>query len=420
MEKTREALEARISYIPEGESKEFAEEARLLAFLKDRKDADELITCNGYQLLVNQLEDNPIAVMGDMYPEDDARFKDLHSCVDKDELVRIMQGNGFLLSFPYKQSSTGRTALPIAASVESSMYERSKTNCQYIMQEGTDSKRECITLDERSKLVSDAFSKTKRKLHLLIRNGMVWAINDDIHTHTPEYDLLWRLFESLTVFEDYEVKTSFFYNDTSFVRIEICDPVAEKALKAVFEEAELPCEDLHLGVQFFDGVRANASSRLQAVAFLNGCAIPVGEDIRMEHRNDRGVKSASLALWGTKCTELYSVIKDSASAMKKLSDMRIMHPGGVLRLAALREKFPVEATIRVASWFESIHPRTCSALDVYCALFDIIDEYAQGTKLTPVARLGWDEKCARFLRKMGREITDAALSEEAYRILSKG
>ncbi len=413
METTRAELEAKLCFIKENQFKEFESEADMFAFLSSRKENDELVSCKGYQITVKQLDNMPLLIFsGDVKKT----LPDLNPLVDDDELCRIMNENMFLISFPYDRN---RTALPIAQTVECAMYDRSKTNCAYITQENPDARRNVISLEERSKLVTDAFSKTKKDVHILVRNGLVWAINDGVHTHTPEYDLLRRVFAAITKFEDYELVRSFFYNDASFVRIMIHDSAAEKELATVFTETGIECKECKLGVQFFDGVRANSSSRLQAVAYIDKKVIPVGEDIRMEHRNDRGTNSASLELWSKKCDQLYSLIKDSTEAMRKLAKIRIKNVGGTLRMAALKEKFPIEATINVSNWFESQHPHGCTALDVYCALFDIVEEYEDSLEkeMSPITKLGWDEKCARFLKK---DVVDVALSEEAFRAISKG
>ena len=410
----REDLVKHISFIPETGMKTFSVEAEMFEFLKDRKALDEVVECHGYDIVSDQLENNKLIAATGGYAGD-KRLIYRNELVTDDELCHVMENRMFLLSFPYRGD---RTQLPVAISVEDQMYKRSKTNCAYIMQEETDARRDVLLCDERSRLVTDGFAKTKSKVHLLIRNGLVWAINDGIHVHTPELDLVESLFDSLMDFEDVELKSSLFTNDSTYVRIGITDSKSEKLLVGLLDDIGFAYETVSLGVQFTDGTRGNSASRVQPILEIDGRPIPFGNELRMEHRSDRGDKSSSIEYWRTLCGQMYSLIEDSTEQIKKFAGIKIKNPGGTLRMAAFKEKFPLEATLKVASNLEYSFPGGCTALDIYVALYDIIDVYAESISdgMTPIARLGWEEKASRFLK---RDVTDIDLSAEAYLALCR-
>lgn len=94
-----------------------------------------------------------------------------------------------------------------------------------------------------------------------------------------------------------------------------------------------------------------------------------------------------------------SLISQTEKRVLNLASIQIEHAGGCLRNIAAKLHLPKEAALQVGEDMDDMYPTGCTALDVYCNLYEIIQvkQRQQGENFTPSQLLAFNEKVSKAL-----------------------
>lgn len=94
-----------------------------------------------------------------------------------------------------------------------------------------------------------------------------------------------------------------------------------------------------------------------------------------------------------------SLITQTEKRVLKLASVQIENAGGCLRNIASKLHLPKEASLQVGEDMDDMYPTGCTALDVYCNLYEIIQvkQRQQGENFTPAQLLAFNEKVSKAL-----------------------
>ena len=93
-----------------------------------------------------------------------------------------------------------------------------------------------------------------------------------------------------------------------------------------------------------------------------------------------------------------ALVTQTEKRVLNLASIQIEHPGGCLRNIASKLHMPKEASLLVGEDMDDMYPTGCTALDVFCNLYEIVQvKQRQGEDFTPAQLLAFNEKVSKAL-----------------------
>lgn len=377
-----------LSFLNDEEVRNFASKEALHEFIDDRKANDEWIHAYISETSVVGVPKNSPILIPSLKEEHDIEATDeaLESC---------MQDMGLLLKFPYHDKMT---TMPLRFTAITSTFERAGLTGRTLRNSGEDS----LAPETKAEWLSIALSLYKDTMcKILVRDGKVSTNRSQEYTILPTDELISALeatlrknwsgysFQSGTASHEYLV-AQYEYNDTS----------AENRVSAVLRRCGVSdSNDVKLGVRFVTSDVGNSAATLHPLLMLGNREIILGDVLALEH-----TKSSSIEKWTTDVLPKLSMLAvDAERKIEELANIKIKHPGGCLRNIASTIRLPKEASIQTGDELDALYVGSCTALDVFSGLFDIVslneERYLNSPcgGYTPTQKLRYQELCTQAL-----------------------
>lgn len=258
---------------------------------------------------------------------------------------------------------------------------------------------------EKALIGNMGLQHNKGMMQILIQDETVVTMRSSEYTHLPIKGIV-EAYEEIMSHEFAAVNFSRGTIDRQLMILEyeLVDDAKQKNLAATLRRLGFDCEEVRTYHRIVTSDVGESSVRIYMMYDLgNGRRIISGEQASLAHN-----KGASIERFKDKtCRHAISLLFQAEKTIERLAEIQIENPGGCLRNIASKLHLPKEASLIVGANMDAMYVSGCTALDVYCMLYEIIQEreIQLEESFSPFQLLQINEKISKALL-MNFEVSD--------------
>ena len=300
---------------------------------------------------------------------------------DNEEAKKLLEAEAEIKPFAKGISLCGQNFIVDPEAATTSLYQRGQ-----IM--GPIFKK--LKTDEVCDILNTCYGARNGDARVLIRDGKVWAAHCATEYQVlPQGRLLTTLKKSLEKnFGVVSLIGAQIEKSYTVAVFEIDSPKAAAAIKHAMQKYGLNF-DGKLLLKFVTSDTASSSVRLVPLMSISGSFnIGIGTPLSLAHRSN-----ATVSKFSDLCESLYSLYERAPEKINELGKETIYNPVDCFLNLCKSQRFPKALSYETAELFSYTVGKTCTSLDIYCQLWEMI---ASGG-LTGTAALNLEEGILRCL-----------------------
>lgn len=309
---------------------------------------------------------------------------------DPDNLSCI-EDTGLFLVFPYKDSMavypTRRIAFP-------SICKRADDDAMVMFRFEQKANKQVLPINEKADRLTRDFQLYSDNCKILLRDGKVSAALSKEYVILPADEMVEILEQQLKAdHPDFTFNRGMVSHEYLVVEYLMNDEEMEQTFRLLLNNAGADISELHAGIRF--STSDIGASKVYASIFYDadGIRTTCSSGVSLEHKGE-----ASPEKFKEGCKTLGMMFKESEDLIESLGNMEISDVAGVVQ--EIRENyniFPKGISEKVESELRMQYPTGGTAIDAYLALNDIVQRYANESKLSPTRYLQISEQVAKLM-----------------------
>ena len=359
----------------------FIDENQTEAFLTDMCSKDKWFRVATSDLLSKSMTDSPLSV------QDERMSKNFIGVTD-DAILDTMQNSALVLSYPDKARyerpdallrDTAVAGLLDRAGIRGSALKRvkKKNPANYVM------------------LVNTCLDVWSNQALLLERGGKISAIHggDNKDYAVLPQDELFNVLKTTMAKESASFVDAYIDHTVTLAEYQLPKGSLSKCEQTMADHGYPLDPNWFPRLKFYTSDTSNSSVTLSAQIQNGSSMIPVGNPIRLNHRN-----GATVADFEKKFDKLFAMFKDGFNRMVELVNCPVFAPAKMAEQLAKANNLPLRplATVIAERMLKGEMTGTATAFDVYVVLADSVAAYRKATGSTQMA-LVMEETLARIL-----------------------
>lgn len=124
---------------------------------------------------------------------------------------------------------------------------------------------------------------------------------------------------------------------------------------------------------------------------VSGRSIMLGQPITLTHKNKHSLVDFTMNI-----TKIGAAFQDAEEKLEKMKEIRVKHPASCLMRAAKQIGLPKKTSCEMAESIEALYGANCLQIDVFFALYDILEAYDADKALPISNRIVLEEGISRI------------------------
>lgn len=306
-----------------------------------------------------------------------------HKCIEED---------GMFLAFPWNESYK---ILPLMSVGYPSILKRLEMDCGAMTRFSVKADKLPLPADEKGQMLTRIAQLNSKLCYVVTLDGKVPSVVSDQYVQLPYDDLIHTMTDVLTKeHPDIKFQDGTLTYEYLVANYQLNDTMMEESLRLTLESAGRKVDSLSAGITFSSSDLGLSSVFLTLYLNLNGIRISLGDGIRMEHKGEE----ASMENFQKKCKELGRVLQENEERIEELGLMKVTDVPGVVKAVASKSPFlPKAATDRVISDLVAAGVDSGTGIDVYLALYEIVQIHMNTQKVSDERFLAMTEGVAKLM-----------------------
>ena len=233
----------------------------------------------------------------------------------------------------------------------------------------------------KANIISTCLALYKENCKVLFRDKKIATVRSAKYEVLSTNELLSELETALSCeWADFEFINAMVNHEYLSADFLLHDEDAEKVIKDILMGTNVENKEWKIGLTFVTSDVGNSTAKVSP--FL--CTLTDSGEIayKMPFTDGIGMKhstGASIAKWTTNILpKILPLFSDLENVLDKMANTKIKNPGGCLRHLCMTLHLPKQISLDVADTFDNMY-MTCTAIDVYCQLIEIISEFEKKT-----------------------------------------
>lgn len=334
------------------------------SFFKEQKETDVWQKCRTNEISVLHIPNNPIMVESEKEKLNMENVSDL-------TVTECMETHKICVRFPTKEKML---TFPIRDTCFVSLCKRAGIGGRTLSCIESKKDQKELPTDRKATIFSWCLEMYSNKSLVLIRDDAVSAVlsgDEADYQRMPMIDLINYVEDSLSNYvSDFNVISAECDYEIAKALYRIEDKDIETALLNAFRGLKL-CgnaitEVLPYVLLVTSDIGISGANLYPCAKLSNGEFMFIGKGLKTEH-----LGANAIANFKENCNRLYALFVDNTKKIAELKTIRVKNAGGCARNIACMLKFPKKESIESLEYLDSY--TDCTAFDVYCAIFGIID-----------------------------------------------
>lgn len=308
---------------------------------------------------------------------------------NEDNITCATTGPGIFLILPI---NTRFYPLPCANFAYTDVCARGGDLGAVMLRQDSTKKRQALPIEEKAARLTRDYTLSDEKCKVLYRDHMVCAMHSEGYIIMPMHECIEKVEESLAKhFPDYTFKTgaaSHLYLISEYL---LEDEIAEARFAELLEKAGKRVSEVKAGFMFYTSDVGESSVTASMYYNIDGKKVLLGKAVKMAHKGEASVDKFAESL-----EDMGQLFKDGEERIEELGNTPILHPAETL--LAIREKNTWLPKAIVESLADGLRLTTdATAIDVYLALNEAIENKRQAENLAPETYINLCEQVAKLL-----------------------
>ena len=320
--------------------------------------------------------------------------------ISEEQIVEAMTPEygemGLVLECPNNKGSLG--TFPLRYTAISPLLERAGLGGRSIRNVEEKNMVDALDPTVKANIISTCLALYKENCKVLFRDNKIATVRSSKYEVLSTNELLNELETALSCeWADFEFVGSQVNHEFLSADFLLHDEDAEKTIKDILIGTNVENKEWKIGLTFVTSDVGNSTAKVSPfLCVLNNDGkisykMPFTDGIGMKHST-----GASITKWTTNILpKVMPLISDLENVLEKMANTKIKNPGGCLRHLCMTLRLPKQISLDIAETFDNMY-MTCTAIDVYCQLIEILSEFekktVQSTQLTsPSTKLRYND-----------------------------
>ena len=331
------------------------------------------------------LEDNPICipVIRDSLGIDEE--------VSNDTIQEQMADTKLCLAYPFEKNIK---TFPVGPTAYRGILARIGATCPALTSLSDTRSRSEVSPTDKASICNLLTKYNKGNSLLLVGDELVLADLSDDYVRLPFSEILDITEEELNKnFEFTKYITGIVSHETSSVEFMFRDDEVDSNLYDAFSSIGIDITDYnaHIKVMTSDVGLSGANVYPFIKSERTGKVISIGTPIKLEH-----IGSADMEKFRTNLLSCFASFRDISEHLEKMKATKILNPADCLYNIGKKIALPDKALKETYEEFDSEYPYSCSGIDVYFRLFDVLDRYSAEEKVDDLRLMQLNENITRI------------------------
>lgn len=306
-----------------------------------------------------------------------------------DDLQQVMGESGLLVSFYNRDKEMFETE-PLRYTGVESVLQRAGLTGRTMRDTGA----EALAPEKKAEWLTEAIQLYKDKGCIILdRDGKIGTMRSENYVPLSAYRLNKSLVTVINgMWENVTFNNARVSHEYTEVNLSYGSDENKQNLVHKINDMGINCVDVEMSLRFFTSDTGDSAATVVPSIRIDGLQMTMGEPLRMVHS-----RGASEDKWlNTILPRINCFPRETEEKLDTLGKIKILHPGGCLRFIASEIGLPKTLTLKVAEEFEAMYD-TCTALDIYCYLHEIMEASEKSKSISPSATIKHRETVARAL-----------------------
>lgn len=311
--------------------------------------------------------------------------------VSSESLQENMESLNIGLQIPFDNEYV---CYPLGDTAYGTLVQRAGFQCSPVLFLSKDkASQKAMAPTKKAEVINMGLSCYKNLSLILIRDEKVRAVlsgDENDYVVLPFDQLLSSLKTRLAdMFTNVQFEEAFASHTYFMVEYSFRSNVINE-LASCFSDLKVDSREMKLAVKLVSSDVGLSGANLFPSITIKGQSFLLGKPISLTHKNQHSLVDFTMNI-----TQIGAAFKDSADKLEIMTQEKVKHPAGCLMRTAKQAGLPKKLSCEMADSLETLYGCNCRQIDVFFALYEILEKYDADVSLCSTRRILLEEGISR-------------------------